>query len=104
MISPSGALLLPTALCRELGLESDDEVVLTVEAEGRISVREADGEQVANAPLRGLLRDYFKDREDIQRFIEEERQGWAEREERLDRQWEEILSQKRGQDAPSLGS
>lgn len=33
--------------------------------------------------LKGLLRDFFKDREDIQQFIEEERRGWEEREKKL---------------------
>jgi hypothetical protein len=33
---------------------------------------------------RGLLRDYFRDWEDINRFVQEERQAWQEREAALD--------------------
>jgi hypothetical protein len=35
-------------------------------------------------PLRGLLRDYFKDREDIAAFLTEERSGWDERDRLLE--------------------
>ena len=38
---------------------------------------------------RGLLRDYFTDWEDVKRFIEQERHGWTEREERLERLYRE---------------
>jgi hypothetical protein len=46
--------------------------------------------------LRGLLSEYFKDREDVERFIEEERQGWEERDKLLEEDrkllWERFSS------------
>jgi hypothetical protein len=45
-------------------------------------------------PLRGLLRDYFRDGEEINQFIAEERQGWERRERLLDELWERAERQK----------
>ena len=70
------AVTLPADLCRQLGIETGD----TVEFEmigSQALLRRAESEPTP--PLEGLLRDYFTDWEDINRFIEEERSGWEER-------------------------
>lgn len=74
------AITLPAELCRQLGIEVGDSVEITM-LDGRAVLRKAPS--TTPPQLKGLLRDYFTDREDIQRFIEEERRGWEERERRL---------------------
>ncbi len=74
------AITLPAELCRQLGITTGDSVEITLQGQ-QAMLRPAHAEPVP--PLKGLLSDYFTDREDIQRFIEEERRGWAERDEKL---------------------
>ncbi|MGH2533314.1 MAG: AbrB/MazE/SpoVT family DNA-binding domain-containing protein [Thermomicrobiales bacterium] len=75
------AVTLPAELCRRLNISTGDTVefeVIGVQALLRPATCEP------NPPLEGLLSDYFADWEDINRFIEEERGGWEEREAFLD--------------------
>ena len=68
-------ITLPADLRRELDIAPGDAVEITIE--GHQATLRKMAEQPTPA-LRGLLADYFTDREDIQRFIDEERSGWEE--------------------------
>jgi len=84
-VTQRNAITLPAELRRELHIEAGDTVEL--ESDGnQLILRRPRSDAVAR--LRGILSPYFKDREEIQRFIDEERQGWVEREARLDEIWE----------------
>ncbi|MGH2558753.1 MAG: AbrB/MazE/SpoVT family DNA-binding domain-containing protein [Thermomicrobiales bacterium] len=74
------AITLPADLCRRLNIETGDVVELELIGEQAV-VRRAPEKPIP--PARGLLRGYFKDWEDINRFVQEERQAWVDREERL---------------------
>jgi bifunctional DNA-binding transcriptional regulator/antitoxin component of YhaV-PrlF toxin-antitoxin module len=76
------AITLPSALCRRLEIATGDTVEIRLVGE-QAFLRRAEDEPVP--PARGLLRDYFRDWEDINRFVQEERQGWPDREEQLNR-------------------
>lgn len=76
------AITLPAEICRELDIATGDFVELELIGEQAL-LRPAPSE--ATPPLEGLLSDYFTDWDDINRFIEEERGGWEEREALLDR-------------------
>lgn len=52
-------------------------------------------------PARGLPRDYFTDREDVKRFLREERQGWQRRERLLNERWRRAEAQKEKQPTTS---
>ena len=83
-VTQRNAITLPAELRRELHIEAGDTVEL--ESDGnQLILRRPRSDAVAR--LRGILSPYFKDREEIQRFIDEERQGWVEREARLDEIW-----------------
>jgi bifunctional DNA-binding transcriptional regulator/antitoxin component of YhaV-PrlF toxin-antitoxin module len=71
------AITLPAELCRQLGIATGDSVEITLQGQ-QAMLRPAHAEPVP--PLKGLLRDYFTDWDDINRFVQEERQGWEERE------------------------
>jgi bifunctional DNA-binding transcriptional regulator/antitoxin component of YhaV-PrlF toxin-antitoxin module len=71
------AITLPAELCRRLEISVGDFIEITLYGE-QAMLRKAPAEPAP--PLKGLLADYFTDRVDIQRFIEEERRGWEERE------------------------
>lgn len=68
------AVTLPAELCRRLHIEAGDIVELDLVG-GQALLRKASNEQAEPPPLRGLLSDYFTDRADVQRFLEEERRG-----------------------------
>jgi AbrB family looped-hinge helix DNA binding protein len=68
-------ITLPAHLRRELDIAPGDAIEITIEG-GQATLR-----KVSEAPtpeLRGLLADYFADREEIQRFVDKERSGWEE--------------------------
>ena len=68
-------ITLPAELRRRLGIAPGDAVEITVEGQ------QATLHKVTDQPtpeLRGLLSDYFVDREDVQRFVDDERSGWEE--------------------------
>jgi bifunctional DNA-binding transcriptional regulator/antitoxin component of YhaV-PrlF toxin-antitoxin module len=83
------AVTLPAALCRELAIENGDTVEFQM-AGNRAVLRRFDDEGTA-PEAKGILKGYFDSWEDVQRFVEEERRGWAEREANL----EEFLSRPR---------
>ena len=80
------AIVLPPELRERLGVEAGDVLaVAVVGTQARVfkvtkaeSVRTDEDEPAAR--LEGLLQAYFIDREDVRRFIEDERRGWEERE------------------------
>jgi bifunctional DNA-binding transcriptional regulator/antitoxin component of YhaV-PrlF toxin-antitoxin module len=76
------AITLPAALCRQLDISTGDTVEIRLVGE-QAFLRRAEDQPVP--PARGLLRDYFADWDDINRFVQEERQGWRDREALLDR-------------------
>lgn len=87
-VSGRHAITLPVALRERLGIADGDTVELTVRGDEAWLRRVADESEPAEEtdeapPLIGILADYFTDREDVQRFLDEERSGWTEREERL---------------------
>ena len=75
------AITLPADLCRRLAIDNGDIVEL------HVAGQQATLMKVDDAPLppaRGILRGYFEDAEAVYRYIEEERRGWAEREQHLE--------------------
>lgn len=88
-VAEDGAVVLPDDLRRRLRLEHGDTLAFSV-SHGSAFVtrttrlrRAEPVEYEETPPLAGLLKDYFTDRDDVQRFIEDERSGWEEREEML---------------------
>lgn len=78
-ITDEHAIVLPSDLREQLGLEAGDVVAISVFG-GRGSLYKVPkakaAEPVTTEPIpeaRGLLRDYFKDSEDVRRFLAEER-------------------------------
>jgi AbrB family looped-hinge helix DNA binding protein len=69
------AITIPAEVCRALGLATGDSVEITLH-DGQALLRKEPTEPTP--PLRGLLSDYFTDWEDINRFIEDERQAWEQ--------------------------
>lgn len=76
-VSGRHTITLPAELVRQLGLAVGDEVELTPYGQHAM-LRKTPAEP--EPELKGLLADYFTDRDDIQRFVDEERAGWEERE------------------------
>ena len=76
------AITLPAELCRTLEIENGDIVELQVVGQQATLVK-ADIDPPP--PARGILRGYFQDAEDVRRYLEEERRGWAEREAELEK-------------------
>jgi AbrB family looped-hinge helix DNA binding protein len=68
-------ITLPPDLRRQLAIAPGDAVEIVVEGQ-QATLRKA---TEPAPPLKGLLRDYFTDWDDINRFIQEERSGWEER-------------------------
>lgn len=64
------AITLPADLCRRLNIATGDTVEFEVVGEQAV-LRRAPENEVPEA--RGMLRAYFSSREEVQRFIEEER-------------------------------
>lgn len=98
-VDARGWLRLPSRLWERLGLEPGDALEIGLAGDGRATLGwpatapappaeraegEAEGEAGAEAepavPLRGILLGDFKDWDDIQQFIAEERRGWEDRE------------------------
>jgi bifunctional DNA-binding transcriptional regulator/antitoxin component of YhaV-PrlF toxin-antitoxin module len=75
------AITLPAALCRSLHIETGDTVEIALLGSQALLRKAPEDEPVPE--LMGLLSDYFTDRDDVKRFLEEERRGWTERERRL---------------------
>ena len=80
-ISDEHAIVLPPELRRRLGVEAGDTVAISI-AGGQGFVYKTTRAEAAQPvvyeklpELEGLLRDYFADREDVRRFLEEERGG-----------------------------
>jgi bifunctional DNA-binding transcriptional regulator/antitoxin component of YhaV-PrlF toxin-antitoxin module len=73
-------IALPAELGDALGIATGDTVDVRVIGHRLILQR---SESPPAPPPRGLLREYFSSWEDINRFIEEERGGWEERDELL---------------------
>jgi antitoxin component of MazEF toxin-antitoxin module len=74
-------MTLPATLSRELGVATGDVV------EVRVTGDQATIHRVAAEPFeiaRRIMRERFKSQEDIDRFIEEERRAWDERDELLE--------------------
>ena len=67
------AVTLPAKLCRTLGIENGDTVEF--EVTGRQAVIRKIPVVDAN-DLRGIMKPYFRDWDDIVQFIEEERSSW----------------------------
>lgn len=74
------AITIPAEVCRQLELATGDAVEITLHG-GHALLRKEPNEPTP--PLKGLLSDYFADREEIERFLEDERRGWEEREREL---------------------
>ena len=74
------AVTLPAELCHRLDIDVGDSVEFEV-ADGYATLRRVQLDPVTEA--RGILRGYFSSWEDVNRFVEEERRGWEEREQRL---------------------
>lgn len=79
------ALTLPAELRHAFDIEDGDEFDIQIDGD-HLVLRRARSDAVAR--LEGILSPYFKDREDVQRFIDEERQGWIERDAFLEEIWE----------------
>jgi bifunctional DNA-binding transcriptional regulator/antitoxin component of YhaV-PrlF toxin-antitoxin module len=73
-VGEEGDLTLPRELSRDLGVQTGDLVEFQLNGEQAILTR---AEGSPQSSLRGLLSDYFTDRDDVKRFIDEERSGWA---------------------------
>lgn len=67
------AVTLPAKLCRTLNIENGDTVEFELDGDHAV-VRKV--EAFDPRSLRGILRPYFRDWDDIVSFIEEERAGW----------------------------
>ena len=80
------AITLPAALCRELSIENGDTVEFHLDGDRAVLKRAERDDPIPEAM--GILKGYFESWEDVQRYVEEERRGWAEREANL----EEFLS------------
>lgn len=74
-VSRRRTVTLPADLRRRLGIEAGDVVELEVVGKQVILRRFP---STPTPPARGLLRDYFANREDVQRFLNEERRGWED--------------------------
>lgn len=78
-IADNHAIMLPPELREQMGIEAGDVVAVSVLGESafvhKVSKTKA-AQPVTTEPvpeLKGLLEDYFTDREDVRRFIQEER-------------------------------
>ena len=74
------AITLPAQLCRDLGIEVGDTVALELIGRQALLHPVSDETPGIDKPARGILRDYFRDWDDIKRFVEEERTAWEDRE------------------------
>lgn len=79
------AITLPAEICRALDIQVGDYLELEVKDD---AVTLQPVPSVPIAELRGILKSYFPNSESIRTFLEEERSGWDERDERLDEIWE----------------
>ncbi|MBA2276406.1 MAG: AbrB/MazE/SpoVT family DNA-binding domain-containing protein [Chloroflexia bacterium] len=78
-------ITLPAELRRHLGIENGDTIELELDGDHAVLRKPVEDPVAA---LEGILSDYFEDHEDVQRFLEEERSGWEEREAQLEAQWD----------------
>ncbi len=90
-VGDDGAVVLPAELRRRLGVDPGDTLAVAVAGGGGAFVTRWPEEGAApvageeGLPLAGLLKGYFADREDVQRFLDDERRGWEERLQTLER-------------------
>ncbi len=75
-------IALPEELGRAIGVAAGD--IVEVRVRGNQLVLQRSQSRSSPSP-RGLLRDYFSSREEIERFIEEERSGWEARDKLLEK-------------------
>jgi bifunctional DNA-binding transcriptional regulator/antitoxin component of YhaV-PrlF toxin-antitoxin module len=75
------AITLPAQLCRDLGIAVGDTVELELVGQQALLHPLAGESHGRTRPARGILRDSFRNWDDIKRFIEEERTVWEDREE-----------------------
>jgi AbrB family looped-hinge helix DNA binding protein len=80
------AITLPAELRREFDIEDGDALELQVDGDQIVLRRSV---SAALDRLQGILRPYFKDHDDVMRFLEEERSGLDERDARLEERWEQ---------------
>jgi len=74
-------ITLPAELRQAFDIEDGDVFDLQVDGD-QLVLRRSRSDAVAR--LEGTLSPYFKDREEIQRFVDEERSGWSERDAQLE--------------------
>ncbi len=85
-VTDEHTIVLPPDLRERLGVEAGDVLAISVVGgQGRVykTTRADAARPVVTQPVpdaKGLLADYFKDWDDINRFVQEERRGWEERE------------------------
>jgi bifunctional DNA-binding transcriptional regulator/antitoxin component of YhaV-PrlF toxin-antitoxin module len=72
-VTETNAVILPEELSHLLGVSAGDVVELHLDGEQAVLRRVP---KSSSSGLKGLLSGYFKDREDVQRFIDEERRLW----------------------------
>ena len=72
------AITLPAGLCRELGIEVGDSVELQQKGDRALLRKARNGEERNIPPARGILREEFRDWNDIQQFVAEERAAWGD--------------------------
>lgn len=83
-VADDGTIRLPPDLMHRLEIEPGDSLAFSVTGRSAYvsrttRIRPVEPVEHKKAPeLAGLLKDYFRDREDVQRFIEEERRGREE--------------------------
>jgi len=88
-VGEDGAVVLPPDLRRLLRLEAGDTLAVSVSGGSAFVTRTTRAKAAQPVvyekapPAMGLLRDLFTDREDVARYIEEERAGWEERANKL---------------------
>jgi AbrB family looped-hinge helix DNA binding protein len=75
------AITLPAELRREFDIQCGDALELQIDGDQIVLRRSV---SAALDRLQGILRPYFKDHDEVRRFLEEERSGWAEREAQLE--------------------
>lgn len=73
------AITLPAQLCREMGIEVGDTVALELIGGQALLHPVPDKHRGEGKPARGILREYFRDWDDIKRYVEEERAAWENR-------------------------
>lgn len=82
-VTRRNTVTLPAELRRELEIEDGDFIDVRIEGSRAVIHKSSWPEQDVRYG-RGLLRDYFKDHDDVMRFLDEERNGGTERDAQLE--------------------